>query len=363
MSDYKCPECGAPMKMGERHCANCDYELTDAEYTAMMAKNIPAQAPDTPTFATGNTPASKQPAAAPESVMAHGNVDVSQHHSEDKSTHNIDNSQTVNNTNQTVTNTFIIMGGGAPLPPNVDPQTVAALEQAQRAQQQMQPTPHVAEPQSVQETYTPSSDEKKGVGAINGSRRPITVEPPRKGLPKWTWFALVLAGVALFLVFRPAGKTDKPIVEEVKVETAQPVKQEMNHVKTQPVKTARKTKPARPAEQTVAKQETETVQPVQPPKANPFTEYKNAADAGDAAAMFKVAKCYQSGDGVSKNINSAFLYMKAAAEAGYTKAYRELAEMYRGGRGIEKDRDLAETWYRKAAAAGDRKAQQALDNM
>ena len=346
--DCKCPECGAPMNVGERHCANCDYELTDSEYAAMCEKTKPAY-------------------ITPESVMAHGNVDVSQHHSEDKSTHNIDNSQIVNHNNQTVTNNFIIVGGDAPLPPNIDPQTAAALQQAQRTRHQM-PSAPVAEPPSVpspvRDTCTPPTDAQKGIGAINGSRRPVTVDPPRKGVPKWVWFVVAIAGVALFLVFRPAGKTDQPASEEVKVENTQPpVKENMNPVKTQPVKTARKTKPAQPAEQTVGKQETETVQPVQPPKTNPFTEYKNAADAGDAAAMFKVAKCYQSGDGVSKNINSAFLYMKAAAEAGYTKAYRELAEMYRGGRGTEKDRDLAEDWYRKAAAAGDRKAQQALDNM
>ncbi len=361
MSDYKCPECSAPMNVGERHCANCDYELTDAEYTAMMAENMTASAPAAPATATNNASAAKQPAAAPESVMAHGNVDVSQHHSEDKSTHNIDNSQTVNNTNQTVTNTFIIMGGGAPLPPNVDPQTAAALQQAQRAQQQVQPAPAAAEPQPA--LYgTHSADDRKGIGAIDGSRRPIVVEPP-KGSRKWVWFVVAIAGVALFLVFRPVRKNDKPIAEVTKVENTQPVKQKVDHARTQSVKTSRKTKPAQPVEQTVAKQTTEAIQPVQPPKTNPFTGYKTAADAGDATAMFKVAKCYQSGDGVSKNINSAFLYMKASAEGGYTKAYRELAEMYRGGRGTAKNRDLAEEWYRKAAAAGDRKAQQALDNM
>lgn len=121
--------------------------------------------------------------------------------------------------------------------------------------------------------------------------------------------------------------------------------------KTIPTQPAATTKPTKPQE------------PVQPAKPHPFAGYKAAADAGDAAAMYNTAKCYQQGDGVAKDLSQAFHYMKASAEGGYTKAYRELAEMYRGGRGTTKNRDLAEDWYRKAAAAGDRKAQQALDNM
>ncbi len=134
---------------------------------------------------------------------------------------------------------------------------------------------------------------------------------------------------------------------------------------TEKTKTAANNTPAtKTQEQPVAttpKQEQPTA-PVEK-KVHPVEGYKTAAAAGDAAAMYNLAKCYQQGDGVAKNTQEAFRHMKAAAEAGYTKAYCELADMYRGGRGVAKSREQAELWYRKAAAAGDRKAQQALDNM
>lgn len=122
---------------------------------------------------------------------------------------------------------------------------------------------------------------------------------------------------------------------------------------------------AKVAQKPSATATSQTGQPAAPvaKKAHPVEGYKTAAAAGDAAAMYNLAKCYQQGDGVAKNAQEAFRHMKAAAEAGYTKAYRELADMYRGGRGVAKSREQAELWYRKAAAAGDRKAQQALDNM
>ena len=49
-------------------------------------------------------------------------------HNEDKSTHNIDNSQIVNNTNQTVTNTFIIRESHAAILQNIDPQIAETLK-------------------------------------------------------------------------------------------------------------------------------------------------------------------------------------------------------------------------------------------
>ena len=347
MSDYKCPECGAPMNVGERRCANCDYELTDAEYTAMMAESMPAQAPATPTSATDNVPVGKQPAAAPESVMAHGNVDVSQHHSEDKSTHNIDNSQTVNNTNQTVTNTFIIMGGGAPLPPNVDSQTAAALEQAQRAQQQVQPTPHVAEPQPVQkpvqETCTSPVDEQKGIGAINGSRRPITVDPHRSGVPKWVWslVLIIVVAVPLFLLFRPSKPMEK--AASVAVEQTVPVKEKSVSQKVNAATTKTNTPKENSSVSVSKKEETTSAmttepavkeQPVAQPKDPDFEAGMSAYNAKDGLAAVKAFKAsnskeavymlgmiYKEGCGnVSPNAMMAHKYFKQAADMGHKEA-------------------------------------------
>ena len=96
---------------------------------------------------------------------------------------------------------------------------------------------------------------------------------------------------------------------------------------------------------------------------NPFTAAQAKADAGDAAACYQVALAYKNGEGVAKNLSTAFQYMKSAAEKGYTSAYIEVAKMYHGGRGVTKDRDVAEQWYQKAADAGNAEARRILLNM
>lgn len=201
MSTYKCPECGSPINLNERHCANCDYDITDTEYATLV--------PAMPTEKIGNAHSSvgsaSQKNAMPstiDSIMSHGNVDASTHHMEDKSTHNIDNSQTVNNTNQTVTNTFIIMGGvNAAMPQNIDPQTAEALKQAQHAQvqqlaqQQAQPAVEIpVQPTPIEEGG------QKGIGSIDG-RRPQTTDSSNK----W-WIALVAVGIVVIIAIMFLGK-------------------------------------------------------------------------------------------------------------------------------------------------------------
>ena len=204
MSTYKCPECGNPIKMNERHCANCDYDVTDSEYAALVPAQPTAPVVEKPTAPQAVAP--QKPTSAPgiDSIMAHGSVDVSSHntHNEDKSTHHIDNSQTVNNTNQTVTNTFIIMGGGpAPIPQNIDPQTAEALKQAQvqqAAQQPIQPTAAApAQPMTAESG-------QKGLGSIDGRR------PAHAGSPKKWWIAVVaVALVAIVAIVMIPNKKEQ----------------------------------------------------------------------------------------------------------------------------------------------------------
>jgi TPR repeat protein len=96
---------------------------------------------------------------------------------------------------------------------------------------------------------------------------------------------------------------------------------------------------------------------------SPLAQVKAKAEAGDAAACYQVALAYKNGEGVAKNLSTAFQYMKSAAEKGYTPAYIEVAKMYHGGRGVTKDRDVAEQWYQKAADAGNAEARRILLNM
>ena len=100
-----------------------------------------------------------------------------------------------------------------------------------------------------------------------------------------------------------------------------------------------------------------------PAKVDPLAAAQAKAAAGDAAACYQVALAYKNGEGVAKNLSTAFQYMKSAAEKGYTPAYIEVAKMYHGGRGVAKDRDVAEQWYQKAADAGNAEARRILLNM
>ncbi len=328
MLEYKCPECGAPMTIGERHCANCDYDLTDTEYAMMMSQNTPI-ADAQPHASVG-----KRQVTTPEAVMAHGNVDISQHHSEDKSTHHVDNSQTVNNTNQTVTNNFIIMGGSAPTPPNIDPQTAAALEQVQRAQQ---------------ETHAAPADEQKGVGAINGNRRPIKADVSHKELPKWFYpvITVVVATIVLFFIFRPNQETASttPAQGEQVVSTRRPAEEKAVSPQTTG-NTTTQTRAQKEKMQTISHEEkqggsatvssgttahkSQTVQAKDPDYESGMTAY-NANDGLTAIKAFKASNTkesvymlgiiYEKGCGnVSANALMAHKYFKQAAEMGHSEA-------------------------------------------
>ena len=98
------------------------------------------------------------------------------------------------------------------------------------------------------------------------------------------------------------------------------------------------------------------------PAADPIAELKTAADAGDKEAQYNLGMRYYEGNGVTKNMSTAFQYLKPLADAGYTKAYFPVADMYHRGQGVAKDRDAAEKWYQKAADAGNAKAKTILLN-
>ena len=96
------------------------------------------------------------------------------------------------------------------------------------------------------------------------------------------------------------------------------------------------------------------------PDSDPMIELKTAADAGDKDAQFNLGMRYYEGNGIAKNMSTAFQYLKPLADAGYTKAYLPVADMYHRGQGVAKDRNAAEMWYKKAAEAGNAKARNIL---
>lgn len=127
-----------------------------------------------------------------------------------------------------------------------------------------------------------------------------------------------------------------------------------------PAKTVTQTAPTQTAPKQIA-QPASTTDDL--PQITPLGDVQVRANNGDAAACYKVAQAYMSGNVVDKNLNYAFRYMKYAAENGHVPAYVELAKMYHGGRGVTKDREVAERWYKKAAAAGNQEAKRILLNM
>ena len=81
-----------------------------------------------------------------------------------------------------------------------------------------------------------------------------------------------------------------------------------------------------------------------------------AASAGNADALFKLAKLSLAGRGMERSPAAAFDYMRRAAELGLPDAEYELASMYSEGRGTAKDPEAALQWARKAAANSHPKA-------
>lgn len=243
------------------------------------------------------------------------------------------------------------------------------IKRQQQHQQPQQPLSSYSHPQS-QPQPQPIRVDYTHVDAIPGSDR----YKPTPSIWKSKWLYIVLGVIAGVIIINNVGKDDTPAA------SPEPAQQPTTVVASEPISapTPKKsyTAPKKSSTSTAPKTSTSSSssstttvsQPVQEPvqtapKVNPFNEYKAQADAGDAAAQFKTAQCYQTGDGVAKNLSLAFQYMKAAAEAGYIAAYFELGEMYHGGRGVTKDRDKALYWYQKAANHGNRKAQRFVDNM
>ena len=337
MSKNICPECGEAMSPGERICSNCQYELTDAEFEAMNPA-APSPAAEADTMPQPMTASAAQMPGAPETVMAHGNVDASSHHTEDKSTHNVDQSHTVNNT----TNTFIIMGGGAPLPPNIDPQTAAALQQVQQqqAQQASARTEPPAAPQAAPADTAlqkPRNNGEKGIGSISGTAAPI--RPAAKSNSK-KWIGIGAAALAaiviavVFVVLRPAGEDAVPATNPT-TGVAAPAALSGTSTKTAATtESAPAAEPAAPAA-SAAKPAVKKPKPV-----NHYEEGMNCLDQGDYA--------------------NALHHLKLAAQANNGDAAYQLGEMYMNGTGVAANRDEAVKWYKIAAKAGNKAAKRKL---
>jgi TPR repeat protein len=98
----------------------------------------------------------------------------------------------------------------------------------------------------------------------------------------------------------------------------------------------------------------------EPISASQLSEIRAAADSGDPKALFQLARAYNRGEGVTKDISKAVEYTRAAAEKGYPPAETALGSFYGRGIGVPKDSEKAIYWYRKAAEEGYPLAQFAM---
>lgn len=76
---------------------------------------------------------------------------------------------------------------------------------------------------------------------------------------------------------------------------------------------------------------------------------KSAAEQGHMEAQHRLAKCYETGHGVSADPSEAFKWYRLAAEQGNSFAQYALGKCYFNGTGTKKDLEQAAVWLTKAA--------------
>lgn len=77
------------------------------------------------------------------------------------------------------------------------------------------------------------------------------------------------------------------------------------------------------------------------------------AEEGDVVAQFRLAYCYQTGDGVSQNADECVRWYTVAAMNGHAASQHNLGVLYMTGDGVEKDYEQAYTWGVLAAEHGN----------
>src|SRR4051812_35531788 len=89
-----------------------------------------------------------------------------------------------------------------------------------------------------------------------------------------------------------------------------------------------------------------------------FERYRAGAERGDVDCEYKLANCYATGKGTSKDEAAAFKHFVSAAQKRHSKAQCD-AGVYleHGFGGVEKDAKSAFDWFSKSAAQNYAKGQ------
>lgn len=93
---------------------------------------------------------------------------------------------------------------------------------------------------------------------------------------------------------------------------------------------------------------------------NNYQKYIDAAKRGDAEAQYRIGACYQTGDGVEKNISKAAYWWQIGADQNDPTCQMALGLLYLRGTGVCQDIAKAVTLIRKSAEQGMPEAQNYL---
>jgi len=83
------------------------------------------------------------------------------------------------------------------------------------------------------------------------------------------------------------------------------------------------------------------------------SKLRQAAQEGNPAAIFQIARRYTDGLGVEKDLSEAALWYERAANIDFAPAQYVIGNFHEKGIGLEKDLKTAANWYVKAADAGN----------
>jgi localization factor PodJL len=83
---------------------------------------------------------------------------------------------------------------------------------------------------------------------------------------------------------------------------------------------------------------------------------REAAEAGDAKALFEIASRYADGRGVKADMKQAATWYEKAAELGFAPAQYRIGNLYEKALGVERDVGKAKTWYQLSAEQGNASA-------
>jgi len=83
---------------------------------------------------------------------------------------------------------------------------------------------------------------------------------------------------------------------------------------------------------------------------------REAAEAGDAKALFELGSRYTDGRGVKRDMHEASIWYERSAELGFAPAQYRVGNLYEKALGVERDTAKARTWYQLAADQGNASA-------